>query len=157
MKKLLLGSVLLVSIIASTASAEKLSAGGPGSISGWGCAVGKDVIERDVALGPDVGLNHKGVIKAGDIITRKVTFHYDFTKSVECGKKHVWIKLKSQNKEEHGVKLQSKPIDLKFDLGGGTTGHKTVEVKYKVLSPGDWKLTSKFHYKHVFKMTASTD
>ena len=157
MNKALLVSVLAASMFASTASADKLTASGPKAISGWGCAVAKGTTEREVTLGPEDGIRHKGLIKEGTIITRKVTFKYDFSKSVECGGKHVWINLKSKNKEEKGVKLISGNIDLKFNLGRSAKGHETVVVKYKVLSPGAWKLTSKFHYKHAFKMIAKVD
>jgi len=157
MKKLLLGGILVSSMFTTTANAE-LKAHGPKSISGWGCAAAEGGVVKEVTLGPDVGIDHhkEGIIKAGDKITREVTFKYDFSKAVECGKKHVFIHLHSKNVKEDGVELVGpKQRHMKFNLSHGKSGHKTVKIEYVVKSPDAWKLTSQFHYKHVFTMTAS--
>jgi len=165
MKKTLLGSMLVASMFVSAAHATKGGGGhgyvkGPKMITGSGCAISRKPVEKQITL---VGNKHKfhkkgHVIKAGTELTRVVKFYYDFSDIVDCGGKHVQVMLTSRNVRADGIKFLN--VDITgggvINLGGGKSGHMVAKVHYRVKNPKAWKLTSEFHYKHVFDMKVST-
>ncbi|MBK8453418.1 MAG: hypothetical protein WAQ53_07555 [Thiofilum sp.] len=164
MKTKALASTLLLASLFSMNSAFAAS-----GASGNGCALAKDGQTITVTASLDQGVvnEYHGNLVAGDAITRKITFKYDFSSQIDAscayGLMEIGlanridtsigpIKFKSLSVTNYNGQVLTKDLSSTgfVALGNSSSGTLTLGLEYLVVEPQ--KLAEAFSYVHSFDL-----